>query len=291
MLEIHGNLSITQAFQEAHNTVATAVKGIAEIITVPGQVNVDFEDVATVMKACEVALMGMGVAEGEDRASRAVEAALNSPLLNNNDIKGAKKILVNLISGTKEVLMDELSEILKSVQTAAGNEADVIPGYCYDESLGDKLSVTMIATGFQLIQHTSPFQDKVVMPLEDVSDPEYSGEETANIQEDEQIDVGNQITFDFSTPDASVKDENNNSGNELKKSLTPTLVSGLINKPGEIRDRDLRYKLRNNIFFNEMEKEPAYKRRNVALEDMPPTIDSTNISRHTLSDEAEEEKF
>jgi cell division protein FtsZ len=118
--QIHGNLKLSQAFSEADDILSTAAKGIAEIITVPGYVNVDFEDVNTVMRGSGVAIMGTATSEGEDRAKLAVDEALNSPLLEENDIQGAQHILLNITSGNKEVTMDEIFEITEFVQEEAG---------------------------------------------------------------------------------------------------------------------------------------------------------------------------
>jgi cell division protein FtsZ len=146
--EMCGNLPIAHAFAMADDVLATAAKGIAEIITRTGYINVDFEDVRTVMSDSGVAIMGSAQAEGDDRAMKAVEKALASPLLNDNDIQGARYVLLNIAFGNKEVLMDEISDITDFIQDEAGSSADVIWGYGLDESLGDSLSVTIIATGF-----------------------------------------------------------------------------------------------------------------------------------------------
>nr|HPK09411.1 cell division protein FtsZ [Saprospiraceae bacterium] len=146
--EIYGNLSLTGAFSKADDILTTAAKGIAEIITVPGIVNVDFEDVNTVMRNSGVTIMGNAVSEGEERARKAISAALNSPLLEDNDIRGAQHILLNITSGTKEMTMDEIGEITDYVQEEAGFGTDLIWGHCTDESLGEKISITLIATGF-----------------------------------------------------------------------------------------------------------------------------------------------
>jgi len=147
--EIYGNLTIGNAFAKADNVLTTGAKGIAEIITVPGQVNVDFEDVKTVMKNAGAAVMGSAKTDGDGRALRAAEEALSSPLLNNTDILGAQKILLSIISGEKaELQMDELTEITDYIQERAGDEAEVIFGHGVDQSLGEGLSVTVIATGF-----------------------------------------------------------------------------------------------------------------------------------------------
>lgn len=144
----YGNMKLSEAFKKADDVLATAARGIAEIITVPGYVNVDFEDVKTVMKDSGKAIMGSGAAEGEDRAEKAIKDAIHSPLLNDSNIEGAKNILLYITSGTDEVSLDEVDEILAIAQNACGNNSDVIWGNGTDESLGEALSVTLIATGF-----------------------------------------------------------------------------------------------------------------------------------------------
>lgn len=147
--EIHGNLAISKAFAEADNVLTTAAKGIAEIITVPGYVNVDFMDVQTVMKDAGAAVMGSAATEGEGRALRAAEMAISSPLLNSKDIHGAQKILLSIVSGEEaELQMDELMEITEYIQDKAGDEAEVIFGHGIDVDHGQSISVTVIATGF-----------------------------------------------------------------------------------------------------------------------------------------------
>ncbi len=147
--EIFGNLTMSSAFAKADDILTTAAKGIAEIITIPGYVNVDFKDVRTVMNNSGVAIMGNEKAEGEDRALKAVMGALASPLLKDNEIEGARYILLNITSGTKEVTMDEVAVITDYIQEKAGLTADLIWGNCIDETLEEQLSVTIIATGFQ----------------------------------------------------------------------------------------------------------------------------------------------
>jgi len=147
--EMFGNLTIREAFAKADNVLTTAAKSIAEIITVTAEVNVDFEDVKTVMKDSGAAVMGSAITEGEGRALRAAEEALSSPLLNNTDIHGAQKILLSIMSGEQaELEMDELTEITEYIQDKAGQEAEVIFGHGIDASLGQSIRVTVIATGF-----------------------------------------------------------------------------------------------------------------------------------------------
>lgn len=144
----HGDMKLTQAFKKADDVLKTAAKGIAEIITVTGYVNVDFQDVNTVMRNSGKAIMGSGYAEGEERARKAVEEAVHSPLLDDSDISGAKNILIYITSGSDEVSLDEVTDITEYVQEATGNCSEVIWGNGEDLSLGTGLNVTLIATGF-----------------------------------------------------------------------------------------------------------------------------------------------
>ena len=147
--EIYGDLKLSTAFSKADDVLATAAKGIAEIITLHGYINVDFEDVKTVMTDSGVAVMGSASAEGEDRAVNAIREALTSPLLNSNDVRGARNILLNITSGQEEVTMDEVGQITDYVQEAVGDSASIIWGTGQDLALNSKVSVTIIATGFE----------------------------------------------------------------------------------------------------------------------------------------------
>ncbi len=145
---IYGDLPTRQAFKMADNIITTAVKGVAEIITVHGNVNIDYADVKTVMQKSNVFIMGTGYAIGEGRAMEAVNLALESPLLDSNDIYGTKNILLNIISGKQEITIGEIGEIIETLQERAGQEAEIIWGNGYDETLDDSISVTILATGF-----------------------------------------------------------------------------------------------------------------------------------------------
>ncbi len=147
--ELYGNLTLKGAFSHADEVLCTAAKGIAEVITLTGEINVDMNDVNTVMRSSGVAIMGSGRAQGENRAMRAVTQALESPLLNDNDIQGANFVLLNITYGAQDVLMDEIMEITDHIQEKAGMSAEVIWGYGPDSTLEDDLCVTVIATGFQ----------------------------------------------------------------------------------------------------------------------------------------------
>ena len=160
--DMYGNLTIRNAYAQADQVLASAAKGIAEVISKTGFINVDLNDVNTVMKDSGVAIMGTATAEGENRAIIAAEKALASPLLNDNDITGAKQVLLNITFGEEELTMDEMSEITDFIVDAAGGSAEMIMGQGYDETLGSGVCVTVIATGF----HTSANLDTGVTPEE-----------------------------------------------------------------------------------------------------------------------------
>jgi len=147
---IYGSQTLSIAFAQANDVLNIAVKGVAEIITLPGYINVDFADVKTVMTNSGIAIMGAAQASGADRAKQVIVNALNSPLLNKSDILGASNILLNITSGTDEITMDEMSVITSYIIKEVGDSAAVIWGVGTDESLGDAISVTVIATGFSL---------------------------------------------------------------------------------------------------------------------------------------------
>ena len=349
--EMFGNLTLVNAFENADDVLAIAAKGIAEVISVTGQINVDFNDVNTVMKDSGVAIMGSAEAEGENRAIKCVENALNSPLLNDNNIDGAKYVLLNITYGTQAVLMDEISDITDYIQEEAGSTADVIWGHGYDESLGDKLCVTIIATGFNTTPHTGlsmKAPKKNIMNLEDdspeiitneseqltepVTNTVESSEETPELnpsesamkryvlEEGDEISEENEITNDTEESDNSSLYEQNTQQNDgkvrflleddempnldadLKQSEnTQILEADLMTANDEekivdqvkqveskaISDERLERikkatdKLRSPLGLNEMESEPAYKRRNVDLKDVKYSDDSSS-SRYTL---------
>jgi cell division protein FtsZ len=174
-----GNLKMRDAFAKADNVLATAAKCITDVINSTGQINVDFADVCTVMKNGGVAILGNAACDGENRAQKAIEDALNSPLLNDNEIRGAKWILININSaeGDFEFTMDEVEIIQNHLLSQAGEHTDVILGLGYDNTLGEKIGITLIATGFE---HKDPFakevkpkhdaktEEKIVMTLSEV---------------------------------------------------------------------------------------------------------------------------
>lgn len=185
----YGNLKMKEAFTKADNVLATAAKCITDVINSRGHIIVDFADVCTVMKNGGVAILGKAEVEGENRAQRAIEEALNSPLLNDNDIKGAKWILLNINSaeGDFECSMDELETISTILRERTGENSDVIMGSGYDDTLGEKIGITLIATGFEgkdpfkkedVKKAEAPVEDKIVMTLS--SEPEVANTPVEN---------------------------------------------------------------------------------------------------------------
>ena len=376
--EIFGNLTMTAAFAKADDILTTAAKGIAEIITIPGYVNVDFKDVRTVMNDSGVAIMGNHVASGEDRAIKAVTGALASPLLKDNEIEGARYILLNITSGKTEVTMDEVAIVTDFIQEKAGLTADLIWGNCIDEALEENLSVTIIATGFQTSEERikEKEKEKVALPLtpepsssfvKPVSQNQFA-ERTSESRVDSYIKpitptnaTEEKVTVPqadlFTTPvkptsftnssvqaepqivrhtldvqDDFVEEKEESHGFELKTSpsvfefklptvfdayeekvdeevesqvnnivssnATPTtsIASSTVRVEEEVnfedqllktkerilRLKELSMKLKSSNGLQELENEPAYKRKQKTLEDVPHSADS-QVSRFTLS--------
>ncbi len=212
--DIHGNLRMSEAFSRADDILTVAAKGIAEIITKIGLVNVDFEDVNTVMRDSGVALMGIGTSTGENRAMEAVEEAMTSPLLNDNNIVGAKSVLLNVSHGKDELTMDEMGIITDYIQEAIGVESEnLIFGYSEDAQLDTEIRVTLIATGFEseeqrvkrqknvkvvhTLDHLKPQEDepKLNQPVEEEQPEEH--DETRPYLKTDEVSPSKQITFDF----------------------------------------------------------------------------------------------
>ena len=236
--EVFGNLPISEAFAQADNVLNTAAKGIAEIITVPGYVNVDFEDVKTVMRNAGRAVMGSAKTHGENRARRAAEEALNSPLLNDQDVFGAERILLSIMSGQEaELQMDELTEITDYIEEFVGLEADVIFGHGIDPSLGENIRVTVIATGYNPDVPTEdvakePYLKKVEPEIEIMVEEEMVEEtEAMDFTFDEaEIRTNEPIIFDL---DMSEITNDGIIANSPERTEEPFLQPSLFGKPKE----------------------------------------------------------
>ncbi|MBL0912093.1 MAG: cell division protein FtsZ [Bacteroidia bacterium] len=359
--EIGGNLSLSTAFNMADDVLTTAAKSIAEIITMPGYVNVDFADVCTVMSDSGNAIMGSAKAKGENRAQKAVEAAMSSPLLNDNDIKGARHVLLYISTGTQELLMDEVTTVTDFVQEEAGMTAEIIWGTGTDENMSDEICVTVIATGFQSGSKGYVREDKkeVVLQVEEPKKQEETeatpffitntaentetapaAEETAfvveNLQPEPVAEVQQpvtpqpvEITFnpenikenDFMFPEA---EENNTQTNVPAFSVTNEIEldvykeEPVAQKPQEVqpvvwentiqdifetttvqkkedktkddlykaqermmRLKEITHKLKTPSGLMDLESEPAYKRRNIKLEDNLP-MNNTGVSNSSI---------
>jgi cell division protein FtsZ len=301
--EIYGNQGVSTAFSKADDVLTTAVKGIAEIITVTGYINVDFADVETVMKDSGVALLGMGSAAGENRAIRAIENALASPLLNSNDITGAKSILINISSGTgdHELTMDELGEITDYMYEAASDDALIIRGLSQDETLGENVSVTVIATGFEansIFQPYKPKKKKIeILENSHITPPRLStgrNDDAFTVREkgkksiisDFEEESQGVIDFDLEKMgNAGTMAEKNNSNNEDHEKPQTTLkkvkhMQNILKKEGLSNKT-----MKENI--DTFEDVPAYIRRNMSL-NSPGTPAESKLSKFTLTSDDED---
>jgi cell division protein FtsZ len=278
--EMYGDFPISEAFAKADDVLAIAAKGIAEIITVHGYINVDFADVETVMRNSGVAIMGTGLAEGENRALRAVENSLLSPLLNNNDIKGAKNILLNITSGLSEVTMDEIGEITDFIQKKAGFEADLIWGNGTDDTLGNQISVTVIATGFstssipELLAHQKPLKEthtlsdappkpKPAMPAQDSEKPRYGREVQKSFTFESRSNHPKETEIDFSSAASGKK--------------TPE-----IKEEKETKQQKLDFSKMTEEEIDNLEKTPAYIRKQMMAASKNP-VKPVEFSGYTVA--------
>lgn len=269
--DIFGNLPVSDAFGHADNILTTAAKGIAEIITVPGYVNVDFEDVNTVMRQSGVAVMGTAVGEGDDRAKIAVRQALDCPLLEENDIRGAKDILLNIASGNREITMDEIFEVTEYVQEEAGNDTNLIWGNCYDESLGDKICVTVIATGFERKKQGAEMPKVAVQAEEAVKEarPVVQKQEMPEIEFEMPQVSGSSVIFEKQGRSSmeDIAKTYNESEDPFVGGRSPQRRRSAGEEsqfePSRLDEKKM-YAHRNIV---DMENVPAYKRRRVHLDD------------------------
>ncbi|MDR0364481.1 MAG: cell division protein FtsZ [Bacteroidales bacterium] len=207
--EQYGDLKITEAFHKADDILTNAAKGMAEIISSRGYINVDFEDAKTVMRNSATAIMGLGKASGEDRASRVVEEAINSPLLDNKDLSGAKKILLYITYGEDEVSMDELGEIVDLVNERTGNLADINMGQGYDPSLGNNIAIALIVTGFNIPEEK--FFDPDIENEKKSNEPEKISEELRTV-----IPLNNEVKIE-EPQNPKLQDNSNLSSYKIEK--------------------------------------------------------------------------
>ncbi len=292
--EIYGDLKISQAFARADDVLTIAAKSIAEIITVHGYVNVDFADVQTVMSNSGVAILGSATARGENRALEAIQLAINSPLLNNNDIRGAKSILLNITSGKDEVSMDEVGIITDFVTNAVAKDALLIWGTCFDPSLDDQISVTIIATGFEAnsIPEIYGRNRKVVnYTLNDTipanpnkNIPKNNPDFEVKTKENTSLPLQQTINFNFDPKNDMVTSK------DISVKSAPYKPQERFN---EIKKQQLKENLSTMSSLDEetiefLENQPAFMRKNVNLEDLG-LPNKSKISRYTLSDDPDKQ--
>ncbi len=320
--EIFGNTSLMAAFSQADNVLTTAAKSIAEIITMPGVINIDFADVKTVMQRSGAAVMGAAVASGKDRAVKAAEEALHSPLLNNTDIEGAQKILVSIMGANMDAItMDEYYEINNYFQEMAGEDANLKCGISIDETLGDQIRVTVIATGFSTTEMEDLPPVRRVIDL-DSSRPIPSKEEkteltpaslfpkeeklpmteskpmptelvTPKIQQEPEQKQEERAEIDFTTPRQF----------DLFKPIVPAATAATEQEDDALSDEkrallrkqamERKNLLHNSAMwsmnaqeFKERLEVPAYMRKKIDLEDVPHSSER-NISRYNLNEDNE----
>ncbi|MCF8370034.1 MAG: cell division protein FtsZ [Bacteroidales bacterium] len=268
--EIHGDLTISDAFSKADNVLTIAAKGIAEIITVHGYVNVDFADVETVMRGSGVAIMGSATAMGENRAIDAIRDALTSPLLNNNNINGATNILLNITSGKEEATMSEIGRINDFVQECAGSNANIIWGNGTDTNLNQEICVTVIATGFKadIIPELYSNQARKTELFE------LGGNRSGNSRPVKVV----QQEIDFSVSHSEGKSEGIRPGENFQK------ISGSGNRPQNQPQPQENRTWRKTEEIDEMETVPAYKRKGLQI-DNPDPHHSSNVPRYYITEE------
>lgn len=252
IVDIFGDLPITKAFSKADDILCTAAKGIAEIITKAGMLNVDFKDVQTAMTNSGRAIMGTGVAEGNERAELAVRQALDSPLLDNTRIFGAKHVLVNFTYGNIEPLLSETSKVKKYLQSEAGNTAHLKMGVTKDSRLGDEIAITVIATGFEVSPELNVLTEETTtlnQPADEVQENPY-GKAPVKLFEAEE-DLSEKEYFEI------IRDTHSENHRQLREK--------------ELGDMSI----------------PAFRRRNIQLVETPKS-DNNHVSRHQITEVSEE---
>ena len=300
LIEIYGELSQTKAFEKADNIIATSAKCIAEIITVPGQINVDFEDIKTVMKDAGSSVLGSAEASGINRAQEAVENAINSPLLNDKDIDGAKKILLNIVSGggDNELSTIELNTITKLVNKSASPNVEFIFGTAIDGDLEDKVRVTIIATGFNNLKKNNSSSQEITFD-------DKNEESQINLFDDNNIEfiqpdevkekneeVIHDINDDYKEYEDTFESENIISTNDKSEDVIIEELDVFDQDDNDDSNKKNDYLLKRKERINNHQNSnykdesyeqklaiPAFKRKNIVLEDEE---ESTSDNTKTL---------
>lgn len=303
LIEIYGDLSQSKAFEKADDIIATSAKCIAEIVTVPGQINVDFEDVKTVMKDAGSSVLGSAEVSGKNRAEIAINDALSSPLLNNTNISGAKKILLNIVSGggDNELSTLELNTITKLANKSASENVEIIFGTAIDGDIGDSVRVTIIATGFQnntelnhdIINNDDIkesqidlFEKKDIEFIQDINDDEH--EEIIHNIEDEYEECDD--SFDSEEKEFIINDRSEDVIIEELDGYDENEIDHYSKKNDYLSKRKERISNhKNNIYQEDPLQQklaiPAFKRKNINLDDE----DSLSIENSKTIDFSEED--
>lgn len=283
--EVYGNLRFSETFEKADDVLATAAKSIAEIITVHGYINVDFADVQTVMTNSDVAIMGSARAGGEDRALKAIESALTSPLLNNNDIEGARSVLLNITYGNTEITMDEISEITDYVINSASKETSLIWGMGHDESLEDEICVTIVATGFKMNSIPELYVGKTNVEKVPLREGKRSN---ATVSFD--IEQPTQKTLEFGSKGDSEEEAyilydkaDDKPDDKAKDDRMAERVRNLKRTHEKLKEEGYTAKTDKDE-IDELENVPAYVRKKIQL-DKKQQSDSEEVSRYRLTEE------
>tara|TARA_B100001057_G_scaffold9844_2_gene9262 strand:- start:16263 stop:17684 length:1422 start_codon:yes stop_codon:yes gene_type:complete len=299
LIEIYGDLSQSKAFEKADDIIATSAKCIAEIVTVPGQINVDFEDVKTVMKNAGTSVLGSAESSGEDRAKNAIENAINSPLLNDRSIEGAKKILLNIVSGggDNELTTIELNTITKLVNESSSDDVEIIFGTAIDGELDDMVRVTIIATGFDsVVDHYNINKNNELESNENQTNLFNDNIEFIQRDEEPKEEIVHDIEDDYKEYEDNIDQiyENEETNDKSHEVVIEELDStdpfeyddSSVKKNEYIEKRNKRiYSHKNKSFSQDTHEQklaiPAYKRKNINLDnessenDQSKTLDFT----------------
>ena len=283
LVEVYGDLGLKSGFAKADATLMVAARGISEVITQNCLVNIDLNDAKTVLKDSGTAIMGSGRASGPNRAQEVVRKALDSPLLNDNHIKGANKILLLIISGNDEITIKEIDEINHYLQREAGGNADIILGVGDDVNLGDEIGITIIATGVlgHDVNPSTGLEEKTILYLD--QEDQHNNLSTKAKENEELLTACLSNSNDNNCSDEFIQNEP-----VVSKETTPTkhksvLADNITNddtselsdeniKRAELRKKRLQkfhnMNFKNQIILKELEDEPAYKRKGIELDEV-----------------------
>lgn len=307
IVEMYGDMTFMEAFSEADSILCTAARGIADIIFTPGHINVDFNDVRTAMKESGHALLGTGVADGSNRAEDAAKNALESPLLNNNKITGAKHLLINLCYGNAMPTMAEMGKISQFLQEKAGNSADLKMGITQNEDLGECLSVTVIATGFKTTEEYSEEISKIEstpeIAKEPISEDEFEIEDMEDYQDEAENPYSPKGAFEppvsrpASTNSTDIEETDIQDLFNKRRAIQNQATSNtdnLFNQPAQANNNSsfgfgMPHTRVNNPLVSDNDIDvPAFRRKGIQLESAPQSQASA-VSKLTLNPTEEED--